>query len=118
MGVSSPGVKTAERTHVYDSALCDAEMRQSFARDEEWAAGVRFEDSIPLVEGQAFESRGGEDGGVVDEDVEVAKCGGDLSNGGTDGSFGANVAGDSERFAAKSGDGAGSCCGVGFRRAI
>ena len=75
MGVSGPGVKTAEGTHVDDAAVRGAEMRQGFSRDEEWAAGIGFKDCIPLIESQAFKGRGSEDGGVIDEDVETAKGG-------------------------------------------
>jgi len=94
--VPSPGVETAKRTHVDDATARSAEMRQSFARDEKRAAGVGFEDGIPLVERKAFEGSGGKDGGVVDEDIQSAKAGDDLSEGGADGRFGAHVARDGE----------------------
>lgn len=118
MGVSGPCVETTERTHVDDAALRNAEMRQCFARDEEWAARVGFKDGIPLVEGQAFEGCGSEDGCVVDEDVEAAKGCGDLGDCGADGEFGANVTGDGERAAAKSGDGSSGFGGIALRGAI
>jgi len=60
-------------------------MRESLARDEERSAGVGVEDSVPLVEGEAFESGGGEDCSVVDEDVDAAEGGDDLSDGVADG---------------------------------
>ena len=105
--MSGPGVESTERTHVNDAAARGAEMRQGFARDEKGSAGVGFKDGIPLVEGKALEGSGGKDGGVIDEDVEAAKAGDDLSDGGTDGSFGAHVARDGERAAAECGDGGG-----------
>ncbi len=71
-------------------------MRQGFARNEEGAAGVGFEDRVPLREGQALEGGGAKDGGVIDEDVEAAKGGSDLGDGGADGGFGANIARDGE----------------------
>ncbi len=58
MCVAGPGVKSAERTHIDDAAVRRTEMRQGFARDQEGAASVGFEDGVPLSEGQALE--GGE----------------------------------------------------------
>ncbi len=69
VGVPGPCVQTAKRTDVDDAAAGGAQMRQSLAGDEERAAGVGLEDSVPLLEGQALEGRGGKDSGVVDEDV-------------------------------------------------
>ena len=111
-------METAERTHVDDAAARSAEMRQGFARNQKRAAGVGFEDGVPLVEGKAFEGRGGEDGGVVDEDIEAAEAGDDCSDGGADGSFGAHVAMDGERAAAERGDVGGGFYSFGFRCAV
>lgn len=118
MCVAGPGVKSAERTHIDDAAVRRTEMRQGFARDQEGAASVGFEDGVPLSEGQALEGGGGKDGGVVDEDVETAKGGGDLGDGGADRGFGANIAGDREGTVAKGGDRCGGGSGIGFRGAI
>ena len=84
MRVTGPGVKTTERTHINDAALRGAEMRQGFARNEERTASVGFEDSVPLGEGQALEGSRGKYGGVINEDVEAAKSGSDLGDGGAD----------------------------------
>jgi hypothetical protein len=91
---------------------CGAEMRQGFARNEKGAAGVGFEDGVPLVEGKALEGRGAKDGGVVDEDVEAAKSGDGLNDGCADGGFGAHIAGNGEGIAAESGDVGGGLGGV------
>ena len=107
MGVAGPGVETTERTHIDNATARGAKIRQGFARDEKGSAGVGFEDGIPLVEGKTFEGSRGKDGGVVDESVETAKSGDDLSDGGANGSFGAHVARDGERAAAECGDGGG-----------
>jgi hypothetical protein len=93
-------------------------MRQGFARNEEGAAGVGFEDGVPLGEGQALEGRGGKDGRVINEYVEADKRGGDLGDRGAHGGFGANIAGDCKRAAAEGGDGGGCGCSFGFRGTI
>jgi len=113
--VPGPGVETTERTHIDNATARGAEMRQCLARDEKWSACVGFEDCVPLIEGEAFERGGGKDGGVVDEDIEAAKAGDDLGDGGTDGSFGAHVARDGEGAAAKCGDGGRGFQSFGFR---
>jgi len=118
MGVSGPGVETTERTHIDDAALCRAEMRQGFVRNEEGAASVGFEDLIPLGEGQALEGGGAKDSGVIDEDVEAAKGGSDHGDGIADGGFGTNIARDRERAAAEAGDRGGCASGFRFRGAI
>jgi len=116
--VTGPGVEATERTHVDDSAVRGAEMRQSFARNEEGAASVGFEYGVPLGQGQALKGRGAKDGGVVDEDVETAKGGTDLGDGSADGGFGANIAWDGERTAAEGGDSGGGVKSFGFRGKI
>ncbi len=73
---------------------------------------------VPLIEGKALEGSGGEDGGVIDEDVEAAEGGDDLGDSGADGGFGANVARDGERAAAKGSDGGGGLGGVGLGGAV
>ena len=73
MGVAGPGANPTERTDIDDAAARGAEMRQSLARDEKRAAGIGFEDLVPLLEREALERGGGEDGGVVDEDVETVE---------------------------------------------
>jgi hypothetical protein len=111
-------VETAKRTHVDDSAVRRTEKRQGFARDEKGATGVGFEDGVPLIEGKALEGRGAKDGGIVDEDVEAAKGGTDLGDGASDGGFGANIARDGKRAAAKRGDGGGGFSRFALRGAI
>ena len=118
MRVAGPGVETTERAHVDDAALRRAELRQGFARNQKRAAGVGFEDGVPLIEGQALEGRGGEDSGVIDENVEAAKGGGDLGDGGADGGFGTNIARNGKRAAADGGDSGGGGSSSGFGGAI
>ena len=92
MGVAGPGVGGTEGTDVDDAAAEGAQMGQSLARDQEGAARIRGENVVPLIESEAFERGGGEDSGVVDEDVETAEFGDDGGNGVANGGFGSDVA--------------------------
>ena len=118
MGVAGPGANAAERTDVDDAAMSGAEVRQSFAGDEKRAAGVGLEDRVPLIEGEAFEGRGVEDGGVVDEQSRRPKAETTCGDGGADGGFGAHVAGDGEGAAAEGCDFGGGCGSFGLGCAV
>ena len=91
MRMAGPGTDSAERTDVDDAAVSCAEMRKGLARDEERAAGVGFEYGIPLIESEAFERGGGEDGSVVNENVDAAEYLNDVCDCGLDRGFGADV---------------------------
>lgn len=118
MGVSGPGANPTEGTNIDDASARGAEPRESLARDEERAAGIGFKDRVPLLEGEALESGGAEDGGIVDEDVEMVKRGSDGSDRGANRGFGTDVACDGERAAAEGDDFSGGLSGLDLRRAI
>ena len=73
---------------------------------------------VPLVEGESGEIGGGEDCGVVDEDVELAEGGDGGVDGLTDGRFGADVARNGCGAQAKGGDLAGCLIGFSERGAV
>src|SRR5580658_7517822 len=86
MAVAGPRVQPSQRTDVHDSSLDSAQMRQCFPRNKKWAARVRLEDRVPLLQSDLLQRNGFINGGVVHNNVqpaELANRGGyRLTNGG------------------------------------
>ena len=100
MCVPGPGMQSAQRTDIDDASVRGAQVGQGFARDEKRAAGIGLKGCIPLFERQAFQSRGSEDGGIIDEQIDTAELNADRGDGGADGGLGADLALDDECTAA------------------
>jgi hypothetical protein len=101
VGVRGPGPDAAEGTDVDDAALSSLEMGQSLAGNKEGAAGIGLEDAIPTVEGERSQIGRFVDGGVVDEEIEMAEMSEDRGDGLLNGLLGADIAGNGNALRAQ-----------------
>ena len=118
MGVAGPGMQSTERPDVDHAAARGSQIRQGFARHQKRTAGVGFKGRVPLLDGEALKRTRGEDGGVIDDEIEMAELGQNGGHGGANRKLGADVALDSDCAAAKCGNLGGSFSGFGARGAV
>src|SRR5664279_261510 len=72
MAVGWPGMQTAERADVNDSAACSFEMGMSSLRHQEWSPRIGFEHGIPLGYRYRFQRCGFKCSSIVDQQIEPA----------------------------------------------